>query len=322
MQLPIQLKQAIEQEAAKIGLANLIKASAALSDNYRFRQSDDDKFIFTDAHRVAYLATRMPATFAAISKVLQKIKNLIPDLQMTSLLDLGAGPGTAAWAAISNFPELQKITLLERDPHLIRIGQSLAEKSEIEILQQAQWITQNLITTNSFSSREMIICSYSLGEMPVKAARAIVAKAFSAAEKILIVIEPGTMKGFNLIRELRDELIKSGGHVIAPCPHQLGCPMLPNDWCHFGARVERSALHRKLKSGELNYEDEKFSYLAIAKEPVKSASARILRRPQINPGMVELRLCTASGLQNISIGKSDKENFKRARKSDWGGIFF
>lgn len=129
MQLPIQLKQAIETEAARIGLATLAQAANELSDNYRFRQDSQQKFITTAAHRIAYVATRMPATYAAIRKVLQEIR-----LPITSLLDLGAGPGTAAWAAVERFSELQTITLLERDQELIALGKSFAGQSEHEAL--------------------------------------------------------------------------------------------------------------------------------------------------------------------------------------------
>jgi ribosomal protein RSM22 (predicted rRNA methylase) len=120
------------------------------------------------------------------------------------------------------------------------------------------------------------------------------------------------------MRQLRADLIAAGGHVLAPCPHEHACPMTENDWCHFAARVERSALHRKLKAASLGYEDEKYSYLVMAKQPVKSASARILRHPQVNSGFVKLQLCTPNGLQNLTVTRSDKEAFKQARKADWG----
>ena len=100
MQLPILLKHAIEHEAALIGLSKLTKAASELSDNYRFRQSANEKLIVTEAHRIAYTTTRMPATFAAIVAVLREVKKQLPDLSIQSLIDLGAGPGTAAWAAV------------------------------------------------------------------------------------------------------------------------------------------------------------------------------------------------------------------------------
>lgn len=313
MQLPIRLKQAIEAEAANIGLATLRQAAHELSDNYRFRQGGAQKFISTEAHRIAYIATRMPATYAAIHKVLQAIQ-----LPISSLLDLGTGPGTAAWAAVETFAELRSITLLERDRELIALGKLLAAQSDYEALRNAEWIAQDLMTLPSLPRRDVVICSYALGELPKKIARSIVQAAWQATDKAIVLIEPGTIKGFALIRGLRDELIHCGGHVLAPCPHANACPMLENDWCHFAARVERSALHRQLKAGALNYEDEKFSYVIITKQLINSASARILRRPNIQTGFVQLALCTSERLQDVTITRRNKEDFKRARKADWG----
>src|SRR5664280_688181 len=99
-----------------------------------------------------------------------------------------------------------------------------------------------------------------------------------------VAIEPGTPKGFTLIRKIRAELLEAGARMVAPCPMEVPCPMADPDWCHFAARVERSSMHRRLKNAELGYEDEKFSYVAVAREPVEPAGARVIRRPRHHPG--------------------------------------
>lgn len=316
MQLPKQLKQAIEAEAAGFSIATLTQAATELSDNYRFRQGGNHKFMATAAHRIAYAATRMPATYAAIHKVFREIQSPV-----TSLLDLGAGPGTAAWAAAEMFAELQTITLLERDQELIALGKSFAAQSNHIALRTAKWSAEDLTQTAVLPRHGVVICSYALGELSNQTARTVVQAAWQATEQLLVFIEPGTMKGFALIREWRDQLILSDGHILAPCPHAQSCPMPENDWCHFAARVERSALHRQLKAGALGYEDEKFSYLILAKHFVQSASlerARILRRPNLQAGFVQLSLCTSEGLQKATVTRRNKDDFKRARKADWG----
>jgi ribosomal protein RSM22 (predicted rRNA methylase) len=317
MQLPILLSNAIEHEAALIGFSALTKAASALSDSYRFRQSSHEKLLTTEAQRIAYIATRMPATYAAIRAVLQEIKKQIPKLSIQSLVDLGAGPGTSAWAAIELFDELQSLLLIERDLSLMNLGQRLAKKSLHQNLINAQWIEGD-IKTLDFPSGDAIIASYSLGEISVADARKITKSAWEKTNSVLIIIEPGSVKGFELIRTLRDDLIQFGGHIIAPCPHSNSCPVAENDWCHFAKRVERSSLHRKLKSGTLNYEDEKYSYFAVSKFPLKTASARVIRRPQISSGLVKLSLCKADGINEISLYRKDRFRFKLARKSSWG----
>jgi ribosomal protein RSM22 (predicted rRNA methylase) len=313
MQLPAKLQQAIEQEAARIGFSQLAQAATELSANYRFRQGGHNKFIPTEAHRIAYLATRLPATYAALRAALREIP-----WPITSLLDLGAGPGTAAWAAAEVFADLQTITLLEHDRALMQLGQTFAAQADSAALRAATWLAADLATAQTFPPHDLVIASYALGELPAPTARAVVQAAWPAADKALVLIEPGTMNGFALLRQWRDDLLQAGGHLLAPCPHARSCPMPADDWCHFAARVERSVLHRKLKAGALGYEDEKFSYVIIAQQPVKSASARILRHPARQSGFVQLQLCTSADLQNLTVTRRDKEAFKHARKADWG----
>ena len=84
-------------------------------------------------------------------------------------------------------------------------------------------------------------------------------------------------------------------------------------------RTERSKLHKLLKSGDSPYEDEKFAYLAAVRGNVSKTGRRILRHPQINSGFVELRVCTANGIEDVKVTRSMKE-FKRARKAECGDM--
>jgi ribosomal protein RSM22 (predicted rRNA methylase) len=259
----------------------------------------------------------MPATFAAVSKALMQLT----DIQPESLLDLGAGTGAAAWAAAEAFESLQQFTLVEQDGKLIELGRRLA--SESEALRSAEWRLANLRSVAEFAPHDLVICSYSLGEIESVAASKIVKSAWQAAQQMLIVVEPGTTKGFATVRAIRDQLIEAGAFLVAPCPHQTAClmPSDETDWCHFSARFDRTSLHRRLKGGSLGYEDEKFSYIAAAKHPVTAEAARVIRHPLRQPGFTQLQLCTPEGLQTVSITKRDKTAWKRARKTDWGDGF-
>src|SRR6185503_2727395 len=89
--------------------------------------------------RLAYLAARMPATFGATAAVLQELP-----IAPASWLDLGAGPGTASWAAASLFPESRAFTLIEKSSHAITLGKQLAAAHPV--LQKADWISASLPT--------------------------------------------------------------------------------------------------------------------------------------------------------------------------------
>ena len=316
MQLPTSLRGAIEQELSTVSFCSLTAATNELSDRYR-QQKKADRFITTEAQRLAYVAVRMPATFAAVSKALSQLE----DFQPESLLDLGAGTGSAAWAAAEKFDSLRQFTLIEQDRGLIELGRRLAEQSEA--LRLADWRAANLRTLAEFEQHDLVICSYSLGEIEPEAAGKILKAAWQATKQVLVIVEPGTTKGFATIRTARDQLIEAGAFLVAPCPHSNTCPMPTDetDWCHFSARFDRTSLHRRLKGGSLGYEDEKFSYIAAAKHPVTAATARVIRHPLYQPGFIQLQLCTPEGLQTVSITKRDKEAWKRARKVAWGDCF-
>jgi ribosomal protein RSM22 (predicted rRNA methylase) len=321
MHLPRPLREAIEEQLTGHSLNHLAKAAEELSETYRHRSPMSERFASSAEKRLAYLAVRMPATYAAAQAVLKMICEQMPQLRVSSLLDLGAGPGTTAWAAAEIFPELQRVTQLEDDAEMIDLGKSLTKHSENRVLKSAVWQRADFRTITEFPAHDLVMCAYALNEIDEAGARRVLRAAWQSAEKVLVLVEPGTMAGFSLIRKLRDELISMSAHLVAPCPQANACPMQEPDWCHFAQRFERSALHRRLKNAALSYEDEKFSYLVAAKPSAGAAqpvTARVLRHPQIQSGFIQLQLCTRNGLSKIAVRRKDKEAWKRARKTDWG----
>ena len=107
--------------------------------------------------------------------------------------------------------------------------------------------------------------------------------------------------------------------MLAPCPAESACPMAGAEWCDFGARVERSSLHRRVKGAELNYEDEKFSYVALGRETGSLPAHRIIEHPVHTPGLIVLRTCTSGGFERVAVTKRSKEEYRAARKAGWGG---
>jgi ribosomal protein RSM22 (predicted rRNA methylase) len=170
----------------------------------------------------------------------------------------------------------------------------------------------------TFPPHDLVIAAYSLGEAPRSD---IISRLWQAARQALVLIEPGTPRGFALVRDVRARLLAAGAYMLAPCPAAGACPILDPDWCHFAARIERSALHRRLKEAELNYEDEKYSYVALAREPVALAPARIIRRPRHQPGLIVLETCTPRGIETVRASKRDRDRFRAARHAAWGDPF-
>lgn len=321
MPLPQWLKQAIESELDFLGRSKVVKAHRELSDRYRSKTQNDSSIIETNAHRAAYLAARLPATYASISRVLEEVRLRLPDLKVSSILDIGAGPGTAMWAASEIFPEVKQWTLLEHDEEMVASGKRLAQRCPHPTAKQAKWIVSDLEQTNVLPHHDLVICSYSVGELSDSARTALVANCWKSTNNLLIVIEPGTPVGFERIRTIRSELIGLGSHMVSPCPHTGTCPMANGDWCHFSTRLERSSLHRKVKGGSLGYEDEKFSYVAVSKFPCSLPESRVLRHPQKRSGHVYLTLCTLNELKQEIVSKRTPEDYRTARRIEWGDGF-
>lgn len=313
MQLPSRLRQALEIELEKFSFNTLTDARAELTKSYR-QANHSHPHIITDAQRLSYAVTRLPATYAAISHALATICHRAPNLKIESLLDLGAGPGTTCWAMHDMFSMLQTITAFERDPALIALGQRLAADAGPAI----NWQQGDLEQISSVQSADCIILSYAINELSPTAIAPLIELCWHAAQQLLLIVEPGTPAGFERIRQVRSQLLNWGGHLIAPCPHQATCPMTDGDWCHFAARVERTSAHRRLKGGTLGYEDEKFSYVAATKQPYPFPIAHVLSRPEQHGGHTKLKLCTAPGVQYVTVSKRDKEAYRIARRLEWG----
>jgi ribosomal protein RSM22 (predicted rRNA methylase) len=134
----------------------------------------------------------------------------------------------------------------------------------------------------------------------------------------LVVIEPGTPRGYKIILAARDSLIHAGANVIAPCPHDDRCPMTGADWCHFSQRLSRTVLHRAVKGATLGYEDEKYAYVAVARVHGSPISGRVIRHPQVRSGHIYLELCTDTGLKREIVNRRDRSAFRRAHNLRWG----
>jgi ribosomal protein RSM22 (predicted rRNA methylase) len=299
MHLPVETRQRIEERASEVPFAELKRAAAAMSDAYREGRAPA-------VSPAAYLVTRMPATYAATYSALRELPEGLPPVE--TILDIGAGTGAASLAARAIFPNA-KIEMMERDAALAKEGRAMVPGAEL--------IAADAARVERFPERDLVIAAYSLGEIGGEAAQ----RMWRAARVALLIVEPGTPKGFALIRAIRQELLAAGAHMAAPCPGAMACPMADPDWCHFAARVERSSLHRRLKGGELGYEDEKYSYVAFTRAPLPLPGARIVRRPQHHQGWIELQICTETGLKSERVSKRDREAFRAARRAAWGGRF-
>lgn len=317
MELPFTLKAAIEDRCAALPTGDLIAAARNISERYRNESGHGKRLLTEDVEALSYAVVRMPATYGAVSTALSHTLACF-DALIRTVLDVGAGTGAATWA-IREAIGAADFTCLEREEAMIRLGSVLM--AEDEVLSGAAWVRHDLACAPVTQHADLVIASYALNELSAEKRAEVLRNLWDCADKLLLIIEPGTPVGFDQLRTARETLISLGGTVAAPCVHQGACHLPAEDWCQFTARVARSRLHKLLKGGDVPYEDEKFSYLAVAKASVAPAECRILRHPQKEAGRITLRLCTAEGICDKAVTKKHGDLFKRARKADSGDAF-
>jgi len=319
MDIPFSLRAALEELTSQHRLSDLTPAADALSVAYRQRSKFKGGFVDGEAARVAYAGSRMPATYAAVAHVLARLIEADPAAAPRTMLDLGTGPGTALWAASELIGSMDSAIAVDTDGGMLELAADLASLGPAWMQTNVEW--QRGDAGAKHPAADLVVASYALNELPRAPRETAVANAWAATRGWLVLVEPGTPEAFKHLLESRRQLIESGGHIIAPCPHDGACPMAGTaSWCHFVERLSRTRTHRLLKHGDLGYEDEKFCYLVAARVAPAARASRIVKQPVVTKGFVKLDLCAVDGLREENVPRQDP-GYRAAKKSSWGDAF-
>lgn len=327
MNIQIELMQAIHlwisDEKSGLSHAVIQEAYNLLQKKYAELKQPlyeiEKPIILNDAMRVAYVLSRMPATFAVASVVIQELRRRVSLEKMRSFLDLGTGTGAMLWALLHSGFNLNHVTALDQDREMLEIAQALMRYHSYFSGQSVQWLQKNLHKSFEVEQHDVVTLSYALIEQNERTF--ILDKMWGLATQALVIIEPGTSKGFANILFARDYFIQKGGFVVAPCSHKSVCPMKNNNWCHFDERIERTSWQRSLKGASLGYEDEAYSYLIVTKFPVGHEGERILSPPSKRSGHVMLELCAPEEIKKEIVTRKQKDKYLLAKKKNWGDVW-
>lgn len=302
----------------------LRRATASLIEAYRSGAPPTAQVLHDPTTAAAYAAYRMPATHAAVNRALRSTTDLVPDLRVGSVVDIGGGTGAATWAAAEAFPDLTTATVVDGSADALATGRRIGRHGPPPVA-TATWQRTHLRADTVLPQADLAVVSYLLGELADPLQEAIIDAAATASPTVLI-IEPGTPRGYAAVLAARSRLTAAGWHVLAPCPQDGPCPIADrDDWCHFSVRLDRSALHRRLKGGRLGHEDEKFSYVVATRDAgLRGASApgRVLRHPVTRKGLVQLEICHADGsVGRQIITKRSSMAYRAARDAAWGSTW-
>ncbi len=296
----------------------LAAAAATLSAAYR---SGGAPPALADTDTVnAYATSRMPATFASAARAFTAAADRATGFAPATLLDVGAGTGSTAWAARAVWPSIDQVVLVERSGPAVVHGRRLAAASGDSVLGAAEWRTEAV--RGSLGSADLVTAGYVLGEMPAAELAGAVDRLWAATRGLLVIVEPGSRAGFRRVLEARDRLLAAGGHVVAPCPGPQPCPVADSrtGWCHFLARLDRSPSHRRAKAATRSWEDEPFSYVAVARPAIVADPQPrvVLGRPRHPPGRVELRICADGRIETRVVSRREGPAYRMARDLAWG----
>ncbi|UGY01164.1 small ribosomal subunit Rsm22 family protein [Bradyrhizobium quebecense] len=313
--LPAELRAALNARLEGLSRSDAAGRAAVISQTYR--EGGGSGTIRTETDALAYALARMPATYAAVVASLNALTEIRPDFAPASLLDVGAGPATATWAAAETFTSLKGFTLLDANGALRTLAEGLFQRTT-RLHDASYQLGQARALLDKADPADLVVASYMIGELG-EAERATLADAlWSKARDTLLVVEPGTPAGYARIIALRARLIAAGAHVTAPCPHDGGCPLVAPDWCHFSQRLQRSRAHKQVKGADAPFEDERFAYVALSRARIENRPSRVLAQPDVGKVEVAAKLCTAEGVVVARVPRRAKADYASARRWRWG----
>ncbi|HTG02895.1 MAG TPA: small ribosomal subunit Rsm22 family protein [Bradyrhizobium sp.] len=317
--LPVELKAALDARLQGLSRNDAAGRAALISQTYR--DGGGSGTIRTEIDALAYALVRMPATYAAVTASLNALREITPHFAPASLLDVGAGPGTATWAAAEAFSSLKSFTLLDAN-HALRALALDIGRGSARLRDMTYQRGDARAALADAEAADLVVASYVMAEVSDAEQSALTELMWTKTRDTLLIVEPGTPAGCARILTARRQLIAWGAHVAAPCPHDGACPLTAPDWCHFTQRLPRSRAHKQIKSAELPYEDEKFIYVALTRAPVALHRARVLAQPVITKIAVTAKLCTPHGVVSSIAPRRDKIAYARFRKYNWGDTVF
>jgi len=325
--LPAALRQAAAALLEGMSRKGLAERAAKVSAEYR-RGGASAAVIEGQDDATAYVLSRLPATYAAAAWVFAEAARRAPGFAPARLLDAGAGPGGASWAALETWPGLRGVALLDSSRPFLEMAARLGVAGP-PALQAAVQLRADLSRPDGAWPRaDLVVASYALAEIAPPRQPAAVQALWDVCDGVLALVEPGTPAGFARIVAARQALIAAGADLLAPCPHAGDCPLAgpqaaafaPPGWCHFSVRLPRSRDHRLAKGAQVPFEDEKFAYLLAARPGLAAgaAPARVLAPPKVAKPGLELALCGPQGLARRMVLKRDKGAYAAHRRLRWG----
>src|SRR5437870_8091153 len=184
--LPAELKAALDAKLKGFSRNDAAERSASISKTYR--DGGGSGAIRSEADALAYALARMPATYATVTASLNALRAIRPDFAPQSLLDVGSGPGTAAWVAAEAFASLQTFTMIDTNVALRALALDLARGSaRLNNLKYAKGEARAALADTA--PADLVTASYMIGELGERERQPLAEVMWAKTRDALLVVE-------------------------------------------------------------------------------------------------------------------------------------
>ncbi|MBN2361399.1 MAG: hypothetical protein JXR83_18250 [Deltaproteobacteria bacterium] len=278
--------------------AQLAPALRALAEAYSVERAGADALAFSDPRRrAAYLAYYGVRSFLVTRLLAERYR-----LDGSSVLELGAGPGTAGLGLVARGGGW---TAVDVEPLLLELATALGRRLDV-----APRVIAAQASARSWGGQTptAVLLAYTINEWPGDLAERAELLGHAVEHLtpggLLIAIEPAVRAVSRRLSALRDRLIAGGSGVVGPCTHQRPCPMLERrrDFCHGRHRVVAPPDFVLLgqQAGRFDLEDADFSTLVCGRDATPRLPGwRAVGDVRREKGRDRLFLCGAAGLVEV-----------------------
>ena len=303
-------------------LAETCAGVRELSDQFNGVTPRRPGYLAADRLRRAYVHYYLPVNAEKVARVLAERDRYAPPGRPLRVLDFGCGPGTAAVAWLLGKRPTASLTVVDV------VDQAVDD---------ARWFCTKLGTTPRTAAEvpdgetyDLILAANVYAETDAKLER------YLAPDGHLVVIEPALKDTTRALQAWRDQRVREGWKIAAPCLGQATCPMRDRSdlWCHQDVPWPRPAgvaeVDRRLG---FDKESLKYAYMVLTKSgPTLEGAWRVVSNLHKEKGKAWAWCCGHEGpLCRVEVLTRHRgeatQDFFRAQRGDVldlqaGGDFF